>query len=129
VRIRYPRSIALVPALSLVLGASPVLVEDVRREPPVLVGESPMRGGIDTKIILRKGIGPRVLRLRAGRYKIYVRVKLPDHNFHLIGPGINRSTPRRFVGQLTWIVNFRPGVYTYQSDHMRARMRETFRVY
>lgn len=88
-----------------------------------------MRGGIDTKIILRKGIGPQVTRLKAGTYRIYVRVKLPDHNFHLIGPGINRRTPYRFVGQQTWVVRFRPGVYTYQSDHMRSRMHETFRVY
>jgi hypothetical protein len=100
-----------------------------RKQLPILLGESPMRGGIDQKIILRKGIGEQVTRLKAGTYKLYVRVKLSDHNFHLIGPGINRSTRRGFVGTQTWIVRFRPGVYTYQSDHKLPRMRETFRVY
>jgi hypothetical protein len=128
--VRFLLGIAIAAALFVALGAaagrSGVLAQSAL---PILVGESPTRGGIDTKIILRKGIGPQVRTLKAGRYRIYVRVKLPDHNFHLIGPGINRSTPRGFTGQTTWIVRFRPGVYTYQSDHMRKRMRETVRVY
>jgi hypothetical protein len=128
--VRRLLGIALVPALFAALSVTPGQSGVMKQlELPILVGESPMRGAIDTKIILRKGIGPQVRRLKAGRYKIYVRVKLPDHNFHLIGPGINRSTPPRFTGQATWIVRFRPGVYTYQSDHMRKRMQETFRVF
>ncbi len=84
------------------------------------------------KIVLRRGTAKpydTIKRLKAGKYRIYIRVRLPDHNFHLIGPGVDRATKLGFLGQTTWIITFRPGIYHYQADTHLPRMREYFTVY
>jgi plastocyanin len=80
-------------------------------------------------IVLKKGTA-RVTTLRRGTYTIRVADKSDSHNFHLIGPGVNkRITSVLFVGTKTVTVTLRPGTYTYQCDpHALSGMTAKFRV-
>ncbi len=125
-------AVALIAAVFVALGTTAASSRGSRRPLPVLVGESPPRGGMYTTIVLRRATADpfaALKRLKAGKYRIYIRVRLPDHNFHLIGPGVDKKTKLGFVGQLTWIISFRPGVYHYQADTHLPRMRGSFTVY
>ena len=67
--------------------------------------------------------------LKAGTYLIKVEDKSSIHNFHLLGPGVNKSTGIGFTGNQTWKVKLKPGKYTYQCDpHASAGMQGMFRV-
>ena len=67
--------------------------------------------------------------VKAGKYKIKVEDKSPIHNFHLIGPGLNKKTTVSFKGETTWTITLKKGKYTYQCDpHAASGMKGTFRV-
>jgi plastocyanin len=67
--------------------------------------------------------------LKAGTYTIKVEDKSSIHNFHLIGPGVNKSTGLSFTGEKTWRVKLKAGKYTYQCDaHAFQGMKGTFKV-
>lgn len=72
--------------------------------------------------------GRRVSRLRRGKYRIVVRDRSAQHNFHLIGRGVNKKTTVAFRGTRTWAVTFRPGRYRFVCDPHARRMRGSFRV-
>jgi plastocyanin len=73
--------------------------------------------------------GKDVKTLKAGKYTIKVEDKASIHNFHLIGPGLNKKTGISFTGETTWRVTLKPGKYTYQCDpHAAAGMKGTFKV-
>ena len=79
-------------------------------------------------ISLKSG-GKVVKTLKAGTYTIAVQDKASIHNFHLKGPGVNKSTAVAFTGSATWTVKLKPGTYTYQCDpHASAGMKGTFKV-
>ena len=67
--------------------------------------------------------------IKAGTYKIKVEDKASIHDFHLTGPGLNKSTSVPFVGDKLWTITLKPGTYTYKCDpHALAGMKGTFRV-
>jgi plastocyanin len=67
--------------------------------------------------------------IRAGTYKIKVEDKSSIHNFHLIGPGLNKKTSVQFMGEATWTIKLKPGRYTYQCDvHAAVGMKGHFKV-
>jgi len=72
--------------------------------------------------------GRDVKTLRAGTYTIKVEDKAAIHNFHLIGPGVNRSTGVGFTGERSWRVTLKPGRYTFVCDPHVTTMRGSFRV-
>ena len=79
-------------------------------------------------ITLKSG-GKIVKTLKAGTYTIAVQDKASIHDFHLFGPGVNKSTTVPFVGSQTWTVTLKAGTYTYQCDpHASAGMKGTFKV-
>jgi plastocyanin len=65
--------------------------------------------------------------VKAGTYRIKIEDKASIHDFHLIGPGVNKATSLAGVGETTWTVRLKPGKYTYVCD-AHAQMRGTFRV-
>jgi len=66
---------------------------------------------------------------KAGTYVIHVEDKSTAHNFHLTGPGLNKSTSVAFKGQKNWTVKLKPGTYTYKCDpHASFGMKGSFRV-
>src|SRR3954452_6643558 len=67
--------------------------------------------------------------IKAATYSIKVEDKSSIHNFHLIGPGLNKKTSVSFKGETTWTIKLKPGRYTYQCDpHKLSGMRGHFRV-
>ena len=73
--------------------------------------------------------GKDVKTLKAGKYAIKVEDKATTHNFHLIGPGLNKKTGVPFKGETTWMITLKPGRYTYQCDpHAASGMKGSFRV-
>jgi plastocyanin len=76
-----------------------------------------------------KAAGRSVKTLKAGTYRILVEDKASIHDFHLSGPGVNKTTGIPFTGKQTWTVKLKPGTYTYQCDpHASVGMKGTFRV-
>jgi plastocyanin len=79
-------------------------------------------------ITLTDDAGAPVTKLDPGTYDIEVEDETSDHNFHLIGPGVNRSTTVAGVVKQVWTVTFTDGVYTFQCDPHSTSMRGTFTV-
>jgi plastocyanin len=76
-----------------------------------------------------KKAGKDLKTIKAGTYTIKVEDKSSTHNFHLIGPGLNKKTAVSFKGETTWRVKLKPGRYTYQCDpHASSGMKGHFRV-
>ena len=60
---------------------------------------------------------------------IKVEDKSSIHNFHLSGPGVNKTTSVGGTGEKTWTIKLKPGKYTYQCDvHASQGMKGTFKV-
>jgi hypothetical protein len=72
--------------------------------------------------------GKKVSSLRAGKYTIVVRDTAGDHDFHLTGPGLNRTTTTGGKGTWRWSVTLRKGTYTYVCDPHASFMKGTFTV-
>jgi plastocyanin len=67
--------------------------------------------------------------IKAGTYTIKVQDKSSQHDFHLIGPGVNKSTSVGGTTETRWTIKLKPGKYTYQCDpHAAMGMKGTFRV-
>jgi plastocyanin len=96
--------------------------------PPPAVRRLTATVGPGATISLRTASGRRVTRLRAGRYRIVVRDRSRMHNFHLIGPRVNRKTTVRFRGTQTWTLTLRRGSYRYICDPHARFMKGSFRV-
>jgi plastocyanin len=83
-------------------------------------------------ISVRTLAGARVRTYARGRVDLIVRDRSRAHNFHLIGPGVNRRTGVAFRGTRTWRLTLRRGTYRFLCDpHARNTvrpMRGSFRV-
>jgi plastocyanin len=68
--------------------------------------------------------------VKAGTYTLKVEDKSDQHNFHLIGPGVDtKVTDVGFVWDKTATVTLKKGTYTYQCDpHASSGMKGTFEV-
>lgn len=77
-------------------------------------------------ISLTDAAGNPVTNLRAGTYTINVTDQSAEHNFHLIGPGLDAATGVPFVGTVAWTVTFLGGRYVYQCDPHATTMRGSF---
>ena len=70
----------------------------------------------------------KVKTVKAGTKRIKIEDKSSIHNFHLNGPGVNKSTSVGFVGERIWTVKLKPGKYSYWCDPHSSMMRGSFRV-
>ena len=77
-------------------------------------------------ITLTDASGAKVTHLDAGTYTIDVHDLSDEHNFHLRGPGVDRSTVVENTGDETWTVTFADGVYRYQCDPHAGIMKGSF---
>src|SRR5665647_2024174 len=72
--------------------------------------------------------GKKVTKLKAGAYTITVQDKASDHNFHLKGPGVDKSTSVSGEGTTTWKVTLKKGTYKYLCDPHAGVMKDSFTV-
>jgi Cupredoxin-like domain len=78
-------------------------------------------------ITLTQG-GKKVTKLKAGTYTIKVSDKSNLHNFHLKGPGVNKTTSVPAVTNTTWKVTLKQGKYTFVCDPHLTIMKGSFTV-
>jgi len=78
-------------------------------------------------VSLTKG-GTKVSLLKAGTYKVVVTDSASIHNFHLTGPGVNKSTSIGGTGTSTWKVTLKKGKYSYVCDAHSSSMFGSFTV-
>jgi plastocyanin len=60
-------------------------------------------------------------RLPPGSYSIAVTDRSRLRNFHLVGPGVDRRTGKRFIGKVTWKLPLAVGTYRFGSDPKLSR--------
>jgi NitT/TauT family transport system substrate-binding protein len=72
--------------------------------------------------------GKPVKSLQAGRYTFVVSDRSSAHNFHLTGPGVNRTTSVGRTGRSTWTLTLRKGTYRFVCDPHKSRMKGSFTV-
>ena len=66
--------------------------------------------------------------VKAGTYTIVIHDKSNIHNFHLIGPGVNKLTSTPWVGTKTWTVKLKKGTYRFVCDPHATIMKGVLRV-
>jgi len=86
------------------------------------------RVGPGPTITLKRGDGTTVRRIPAGRHIFVIRDRSSRHNFHLLGPGVDRKTGVAFTGRRRWSVRLQAGTYRYRCDPHRTTMRGRFAV-
>ena len=72
--------------------------------------------------------GAKVTKLKAGTYVIRVSDKSNIHNWHLKGPGLNKTTSVTGTGTSTWTVKLKPGKWIFVCDPHAAVMIGRFTV-
>jgi plastocyanin len=115
-RIRYAVA-AGAALLALVVGAAPATAATK------LVGTV----GPSFTITLKKG-GKKVTTLKAGTYTLTVQDKSDFHNFHLMGPGVNKKTTVAQVKTVIWTIKLKKGTYRYVCDPHSSQMKGSFKV-
>jgi plastocyanin len=79
-------------------------------------------------ISLQDASGRAVTSLDPGTYDIAVHDLSEEHNFHLVGPGVDQATDVASVQDATWTVTLANGTYRFQCDAHSATMRGRFTV-
>src|SRR4051794_9021287 len=97
--------------------------------PAALAGTPTLNGtvGPGFTITLTKA-GNKVTKLKAGTYVFKIADKSSAHNFHLTGPGVNKTTSVGATGSKTWTIKLRKGVYRYVCDPHASFMKGSFTV-
>ena len=112
--------------LTLAAGlAAVVLASSATAAAPRLVGSTGPDGAFH--ITLTKG-GKKVTKLKAGKYTIVVKDVAKTHDFHLTGPGVNKTTPVKGKGTFTWHVTLKKGTYRFVCDPHKTIMHGSFKV-
>jgi len=91
--------------VSAMLLAVLVLAGGAGAQAPTLFGTV----GPGFTITLADASGNRVQNLDPGTYTIQIEDKADIHNFHLTGPGVNKTTSVGGTGTTTWTVTLRKG--------------------
>jgi len=97
---------------------------------PSRAAKERLRGTVGPSFtITLKHEGEKVKKLNPGTYVLTVNDKASIHDFHLMGPGVNKVvTSVPFTGTKTVTVTLKKGKYTYQCDPHSTAMRGTFTV-
>jgi plastocyanin len=80
-------------------------------------------------ISVRTASGAVARNVKPGVYQIVVRDRSAEHNFHLSGSGINKSTSVGWTGTKTWTVRLARGKsYRFVCDPHAGEMFGSFKV-
>jgi plastocyanin len=66
--------------------------------------------------------------VRAGTYVVTIKDLSSFHNFHLVGPGVDKYTSVQKVGTFKWTVKLRKGTYRFVCDPHSTTMKGTLKV-
>ena len=110
-----------VPLLLLMVGA--LAASAPAATPPLQANVGP-----GFTISLRDSTGAGVSHLDPGTYTIHVNDQSEEHDFHLFGPGVEKTTDVAGIGEQDWEVTFADGTYRFQCDPHLTVMRGSFTV-
>jgi plastocyanin len=79
-------------------------------------------------ISLRDASGNAVTQLDPGTYDIEVRDFSAEHNFHLLGPGLEQATAIENVETVVWTVTLTDGKYRFECAAHAGTMKGSFTV-
>ena len=115
--------------MKLVALAATVALLGVLAVPAALAGTPTLNGtvGPSFTITLTQG-GKKVTKLKAGTYTLKISDMSNIHDFHLSGPGVNKTTTVPGTGTSTWKVTFKKGTYKYVCDPHSSIMHGSFTV-
>ena len=85
-----------------------------RSDNPILTAVVGTNDGFD--ISLKDETGAAVRHLDPGTYTVLVHDRSALHNFHLIGPGMDKATSVFAVADVTWTVTLADGYYRFACD-------------
>lgn len=114
----FPAAAAIVAALAFTAAAP-------AKERFQLKGEVYASG---FKIEMTNASGRPLKTVQAGTYRIKIEDRATIHDFHLIGPGVNRKTSVGGRTETIWTVELRKGTYRFVCDPHASTMRGSFRV-
>jgi plastocyanin len=80
------------------------------------------------KIEMKGPNGKAIKTVKAGTYTVKVEDKGSIHDFHLVGPGVNKATGVGFTGDQTWTVKLKAGTYKFMCDPHASQMKGSFKV-
>ncbi|HVS86487.1 MAG TPA: plastocyanin/azurin family copper-binding protein [Gaiellaceae bacterium] len=115
---RIPIALALAAAVAALFAAS------AAAKPPTKLVASVS----DPFTISLTQNGKKVTTLKAGAYSILVKDTAADHDFHLTGPGVDKTTSVGGKGTFTWKVTLKKGTYKYVCDPHSSFMKGSFTV-
>ena len=96
--------------------------------PAALAGTPTLTGtvGPGFTITLKQGT-KKVSKLKAGTYVFKIADKSSLHNFHLTGPGVNKTTSVAKTGTSTWKLKLKKGTYKFVCDPHKSFMKGSFK--
>jgi plastocyanin len=80
------------------------------------------------KIEMKNSANRTLRTVKAGTYRIKIEDHATSHDFHLVGPGVNKRTSVGGTVETIWRVRLRPGTYRFLCDPHAGMMRGSFRV-
>ena len=83
--------------------------------------------GPGKRIAVTPAPASKVASVKAGAAVLVVCDRSATDNFHLTGPGVNRTTTKAGKGTFTWKLALKAGLYRYRSD-ATATLKGSFRV-
>ena len=97
--------------------------------PAAFAGSPTLTGtvGPGFTITLKQG-SKSVKTLKAGTYVFKISDKSSIHDFHLTGPGVNKTTSVGGTGAKTWTLKLKKGTYKYVCDPHASIMHGSFTV-
>lgn len=121
------RRASIVASLALVSTAVALgVAQAARTDDPQLNAVSSLNGGYD--ISLTDAVGGPVKHLDPGTFMIAVRDGAADHNFHLLGPGVDKATSVLATADTTWTITLSNGYYRFLCDPHIPSMHGDFTV-
>ena len=98
---------------------------------PTVAAARPFYGTVaaPSTITLEKASSANVTHASPGRRKFVISDQSSFHNFHLLGPGVNKKTAVDFTGSRTWRVTLSVGTYKFRCDSHPTTMHGSFSVF
>ena len=112
----------LILTLAALAGVAALVVPNVGQAAPA--ARKKLSGSVGPGFVI--SMGRRVV--AHGQFRITINDKSGIHNFHLMGPGINKKTSVSGTGITVWNVTLKKGTYRFQCDPHASSMKGTLRV-
>jgi plastocyanin len=117
--------IALIATVAAcLLAAAPSSAVPTKKTDGQLVGSV----GPGFTISLKDASGANVTHLDVGTYTLLVHDLSDLHNFHLTGPGVDKTTSVGGKGTSTWKLKLKKGTYKFVCDPHKSFMKGSFTV-